>query len=101
MADGSARRKYLAEALRGRRVAIYTLTESAGRQARSILADVAPEATVELNHDHVGTRALSALAAGADIFIVAWTSAKHAAVDFVRSRRGTKPLLYATGRGAS
>lgn len=90
-----------ASPLSGQRIAIYTLTESAGRQAQSALAEIAPNVVVELNHDHVGTKALAGLAATADIFVIVWTSAKHAATDFIKERRSGKPLLYANGRGAS
>ena len=90
-----------ASPLSGQRIAIYTLTESAGRQAQSALAEIAPNAVVDLNHDHVGTRALAGLAATADIFVVVWTSAKHAATDFIKEHRNGKPVLYANGRGAS
>jgi hypothetical protein len=90
-----------ASPLSGQRIAVYTLTESAGRQAQSALAEIAPNAVVELNHDHVGTKALAGLAATADIFIIVWTSAKHAATDFIKEHRNGKPVLYANGRGAS
>lgn len=87
--------------LSAQHIAIYTLAESAGRQAQSALAEIAPDAVVDLNHDHVGTRALASLAATADIFVIVWTSAKHAATDFIKERRDGKPVLYANGRGAS
>jgi hypothetical protein len=82
-------------------VGIYTLTETAGRNARSILASIQPEIKVELNHDHDATSALSALVGRADLFVIAWASAKHAATNFIKSRRGSKPLVYALGKGAS
>lgn len=91
----------LAARLRNHRIAVYTLTESAGRQARDALLVAAPGAKVLLNHDHVGTQALASLASGADLFVVAWASATHAATDFIRARRGDRPLIYARGRGAS
>jgi hypothetical protein len=56
---------------------------------------------VDLNHDRVGTKALANLAATADIFIIVWTSAKHAATEFIKEHRNGKPVLYANGRGAS
>lgn len=90
-----------ASPLSGQRIAIYTLTESAGRQAQSALAEIAPDAVVDLNHDLVGTRALAGLAATADIFVIVWSSAKHAATDFIKEHRNGKPVLYANGRGAS
>jgi hypothetical protein len=44
---------------------------------------------------------LRALAENADLFVVTWLSAKHAATDFIREHRGGRPLLYAQGRGFS
>ncbi len=82
-------------------IGIYTLTESAGRKAREVLTSIAPGITIELNHDSTATSALGALVARADIFVVAWASAKHAATHFIKSKRGSKPLIYAAGRGAS
>jgi hypothetical protein len=91
----------LPEILKGKRIAIYTLTESAGRQAEALLNNMSPESIIQINHDHVGTKALANLAASADIFVIAWASAKHAATDFIREHRGKKSILYASGRGAS
>jgi len=82
-------------------VGVYTLTETAGRNAQAVLAPMAPGIKVELNHDHDATAALAALVARADLFVVAWASAKHAATNFIKSRRGSKPLVYALGKGAS
>ena len=82
-------------------VGVYTLTETAGRSARSVLASLAPGIRVELNHDHDATAALAALVARVDLFVVAWASSKHAATNFIKSRRGSKPLVYALGKGAS
>jgi hypothetical protein len=48
-----------------------------------------------------GRVGLRALAENADIFVVTWLSAKHAATDFIREHRGGRPLLYAQGRGFS
>lgn len=44
---------------------------------------------------------LRALAENADLFVIAWLSAKHAATDFIREHRAERPLLYAQGRGFS
>jgi hypothetical protein len=41
------------------------------------------------------------LAENADLFVIAWLSAKHAATDFIREHRAQRPLLYAQGRGFS
>ncbi len=96
-----ARGPDLAERLPGREIGIYTLTESAGRQAQTLLLSVAPDLRIHLNHDHVGTPPLAALARNVDLFVVVAGSAKHAATDFIRAKRGDAPLVFAAGRGAA
>jgi len=91
----------LASKLNGRRIAIYSLTESSSRQAKEALECVAPGVVVDCNADHVGTQRLRALAENADIFVLTSLSAKHAATDFIRDHRSNLPLLYAQGRGFS
>lgn len=90
----------LSSRLAGKIVAIYTLTESAGAQAAEALLTIAPEVDVRVNSDHGGSRPLRALAENADLFVVVAASATHAATDFIRAKRGTKPLRYTAGRGA-
>ncbi|WP_420566412.1 protein DpdD [Thalassobaculum sp.] len=91
----------LAERLDGLSIAIYSLTEVASRQAKSAVEALCPGARVDINADHGGTARLKALAENADLFVVAWQSAKHAATDFIRANRGDRPLLYARGKGFS
>jgi hypothetical protein len=92
----------LATSFQGRRVAVYTLTESAGKQAADALTALVPSLTVTLFSDHGGSQPLKSAAENADYFVVVACSAKHAATDFIRQHRpGNKPLLYAPGRGAS
>jgi hypothetical protein len=101
-ADGGADAFTEGRRLTEHRIAIYTLTESAGRQAVGVLAVLAPGIDVTLHADHVGTQALRAAAEGADIFVLVTWSAKHAATDFIRRHRpSSKPILYAQGRGAT
>ncbi len=88
--------------LSGKVIALYTLTESAGRQAVEVLEEAFPGVRVELCADHVCTLRLRALARDADLFVLAAASAKHAATDCVqRHRPPSLPLVYASGRGAS
>lgn len=87
--------------LQGMRIAIYSLTESSSRQAKAALEQVASSVIVDTNADHGGTPRLRALAENADLFVMTWLSAKHAATDFIREHRGNKPLLYAQGKGFS
>jgi hypothetical protein len=91
----------LANRVKGLRIAIYSLTESSSRQAKETIEELAPGAVVDCNADHAGTARLRALAENADLFVVTWLSAKHAATDFIREHRAGRPLVYAQGRGSS
>jgi hypothetical protein len=90
-----------ADVLAGKSIAVYTLTESAGRQAELALQAMAPNVRVELAHDHVGSQRLVRLSREADVFVLTSASAKHAATDCILANRGKKTLLYASGRGFS
>jgi len=90
----------LVERLAGKIVAIYSLTESAMAQAADTLKALVPDLDVRVASDHGGSRQLRALAENADLFVVVAASATHAATDFIRARRGDRPLTYAAGRGA-
>ncbi len=87
--------------LSGYSIAVHTLTESAGRQISAMLMKLVPAVSVALNHDHVGTPKLKALAQNADIFIIVTQSAKHAATNFIRNHRPDKSILFPSGRGSS
>lgn len=92
----------LRQALAGKLVGIYTLTESSARQAEGILRESIPGVKVTLAHDKDGSTPLRALAENADVFVMVTGSAKHAATDFIRTWRAkNRPLLYARGKGAS
>ena len=92
-----------AEALHGKLVAIYTLTESAGLRAKRTLDALCSNLDVRLNHDQGGSERLKSLAREADYFVVTTRSAKHAATEFVKSQRprGKSPFIYPSGRGSS
>jgi hypothetical protein len=87
--------------LKGKTVALYTLTDTSARQAKQALENLVPEIQVELSNDHVCTARLQTLARNADLFVVATASAKHAATDCIMRYRGGAPLTYAAGRGFS
>ena len=101
VAEGTPADDGLAARLAGLRIAIYSLTESSSRQAKAALEDIAPSVVVDTNADHGGSPKLRALAENCDLFVMTWLSAKHAATDFIREHRGTRPLLYSQGRGFS
>ena len=88
--------------LAGQVIGIYTLTERAGRQAAALLEEEFPGTRVEVRSDLVATPALEQLARGADVFVFAWRSAKHAAAEAIeQTRPAGMPLLRAAGKGAS
>jgi hypothetical protein len=91
----------LANRMAGMRIAIYSLTESSSRQAKAALEHITPAVIVDTNADHGGTARLRALAENADLFVIMWLSAKHAATNFIRDHRGDRPLVFASGKGFS
>ena len=88
--------------LAGKLLGLYTLTESAGRQASDALSEAFPGVRVEVSSDYVCTPRLRALARDADLFVLATASAKHAATDCIQRHRSPDSLIaYAAGRGAT
>ncbi len=93
---------HLRAALAGKSIAIYSLTETATRQAEQALNEIAPDVRISVSCDLVGTNALKGMAQNADLFVVVTASAKHAATGFIQQcRPREKPILYAAGRGFS
>lgn len=89
-------------ALDGTRIGIYTLTTSAGRRAKQILEAEFPGVSVEVRDDKDASPALEALARAAELFVVVWRSAAHAATDAIEAHRPKDlPLLRPPGTGAS
>lgn len=89
-------------ALRGRTVAVYTLTERAGKRLRELLQQLAPGVIVHLSHEKVGSDSLRQLARHADVFVIATASAKHAATGFIDSHRPRHlPTLRPAGKGTA
>lgn len=83
-------------------VTIYTLTESAARQARNVLESRYPGVRVTLCHDHGASRRLIQLARQSDIFVMATGSAKHAATACITSYRNREQLtLLPAGKGSA
>lgn len=90
------------DALSGTSISIYSLTESAARQAGQALEAIAPDVRISISSDKCGTSALKSMAQNSDIFVVATGSAKHAATGFIQMMRPRdKPILFAAGRGFS
>ena len=92
----------LAESLRGFCIAIYTLTESVGQRVARTLTNLYPGIQVELSHDNTSSTRLVELARNADLFVICWRSAKHAATDAIRQKRpDDRTTIYASGKGSS
>lgn len=92
----------LRSGLTGLSIAIYSLTESAARQAEVAINSLAPNVKISISCDTGGTPSLKSMAQNADIFVIATSSAKHAATGFIQQMRPrTKPTLFASGRGFS
>jgi hypothetical protein len=87
--------------LAGKRVGIYTLTESAATQAAQVLGRLVDGCTVVSNSDRDCTKPLAALAQNADLFVMVTRSAKHAATDCITGNRPDGPLLIPKGKGTS
>jgi len=90
------------EKLKIKTLAIYSLTESASKQASEIIKEMIPNIKITINKDKVGTNSLKSLAKNADIFVIATSSAKHAATTFIQNNRPKDKMTYfAAGRGYS
>jgi len=89
-------------ALDGKMVAIYTLTEAVGERAKRLLDMLHPGIRVHLVHDTVGSPRLEDLTRHADIFVICWRSAAHAATQIIeRLRPAGATTLYPPGKGSS
>jgi hypothetical protein len=87
---------------RGYLLAIYTLMEGAGLRVKRALERAYPGLRVELSTAHVADPRLNDLATRADLFVVCWASAKHAATLAIRNRRGSyQATLFPRGVGST
>lgn len=83
-------------------VAIYTLADGVAERAVRVLAPLYPNLRLELFHDHVATARLQQYARTADLFVICWMAAKHAATIDIRAKRPTSmPTVWAQGGGSS
>ncbi|GAA2258146.1 hypothetical protein GCM10010402_11930 [Actinomadura luteofluorescens] len=96
-ADAGAPYRYL----QGLKVVLYSLTESATTRAAQVLRTLVPGVDIETSAEHDGSSRLAAQAANADVFVVATASAKHAATDFIKAKRGSRPIVLVNSRGSS
>jgi len=90
------------QVLSGKTLSIYSLTESATKQAANALSELVPDLKISLSTDKVGSPSLKSLARNSDIFVIATSSAKHAATSFIQNNRPKdKTTLFSSGRGFS
>ena len=74
--------------LEGKRIAMYSLQESALRRAGVVIGELSPGVRVDTFSDHVGgSAALKKASTSSDIFIIATGAAKHAATTFIEDHR--------------
>lgn len=82
-------------------IGIYTLNSSVAQRAKTTLMQYVPNATIELNDDHVATARLTHLAKTADIFVFTYRSAKHPAYYGIKNVRDSKDIVAPSGGGSA
>ena len=88
--------------LAGKTVAVYSLVESVAQRVGRLLQRLYPGVRVTLASDTVANRSLEELARRADVFVVCWRSATHAATEVIkRNRPADSPPIYPDGNGSS
>lgn len=87
----------------GKTIGIYTLSESAGKNAKEYLEDKIDNVRVILNHDKAATTALKHVAEVSDYMVIVTQSAKHAATGEIQKirRLNKKEVLFPLGKGSS
>lgn len=91
------------KALDGKKIALYSLQESALRRVARVISDLCPGARIHTFQDHVGgSPALRAASTTSDIFVLATAAAKHSATIFIEACRPKSLVtLYARGQGSA
>lgn len=88
--------------LKGKTVAIYTLTERIGHRAAQLIQRLYQGVKIQLLHDKVASDRLIQLASSADIMIVNTWDAKHAATGAIQANRGPQKItLFPPARSAT
>jgi hypothetical protein len=89
--------------LLGKKLALYSLKETAVKRAADLLKQLIGEVRIDVFLDQVGgSPALKAAAKQADIFVISTAAAKHSATMFIESKRPKNSVtLYAQGQGTS
>ncbi len=85
-----------------RSIGIYSLLESATRQASVWIQERWPNVEVQSSNDHVYSASLSAMAKGVEVMLVQTSHAKHAATQALEAAMPDRSrLVYVNGRGAT
>ena len=95
--DPAAQYRHLEDCM----VVLYSLTESAITRAAQILRRLVPGIDVRTTSERDGNQQLASLSSNADVFVMVAASAKHAATDFIKEHRDSKPLIQVNSRGSS
>jgi hypothetical protein len=86
----------------GYRIGMYTLKDSVGQRVKAALERGHPGIVVDVDNSHVATDALTNLARRANLFVVGWRAAKHAATDAISAARPAGwPTIFPQGKGSS
>jgi len=87
--------------LKGKTVAIYTLTERIGRRAAQLIEGVCEGVKIQLLHDKVASDRLIQVAKSADVMIINTWDAKHAASEAIKANRSRSLVtLFPSGKSA-
>ena len=84
-----------------RRVGIYSLSESAAKNAARWIRDEWPDVDVRLSHAHSNSPELRDLVRGSDVVLMQTSHAKHAATDAIERSVEPPRLVRVNGRGAT
>jgi hypothetical protein len=86
--------------LTGKSILLHTLIEAAGARAKAYVQQRV-DCQVSLDASMVGSDALRAAAASADVVVIAWRAAKHSAYETLKDAARPGALRYARGKGWS
>ncbi|MAC83368.1 MAG: hypothetical protein CL624_04465 [Arcobacter sp.] len=87
----------------GKTIGIYTLSESAGKNAKEYLESHIEKVRILLNHDKASTPGLRHISEVSDYMVIVTQSAKHAATGEIQKirRQNNKEILFPLGKGSS
>ena len=83
------------------RVGIYSLSESAAKNAARWIRDEWPDVDVRLSHAHSNNPELNGLVRSSDVVLMQTSHAKHAATNAIERSVETSRLVRVSGRGAT